>query len=208
MSLNTGKSRLQIAYFSPLPPARSGIADYSSELLPYLAKYADVTLFAATPHEVDTNLIKDFPILPIQDYPGKRWQYEVPLYQMGNSSHHEAIYQMFLRYPGIVTLHDYSLHHFISHRTSGQNHFSGYLRELGYALGQQGLELARQIKLGNKLHQLFDVPLNKRLLDLSLGLIVHSRYAQKLVQSQKSSVPVIVIPQSIPLLVNESRRHK
>ena len=36
----------RIAYFSPLPPERSGIAGYSEELLPYLAKSAQVTLFA------------------------------------------------------------------------------------------------------------------------------------------------------------------
>ena len=200
--------RLQIAYFSPLPPVRSGIADYSSELLPYLARYADISLFTAVPHEIDAALAKAFPILPMQDYPEKRWQYDVPLYQLGNSNHHEAIYQMFLRYPGIVTLHDYSLHHFISHRTAGQNHFFGYLRELGYELGQQGVEQARQIRTGIRPHQLFDIPLNKRLLDLSLGLIVHSRYAQKLVQLRKSSVPVIVIPQSVSVFANESRRRR
>ncbi len=200
--------RLHIAYFSPLPPAHSGIADYSCELLPYLANYADITLFTDAPQEIDANLAQAFSIQPIQDYPEKRWQYDIPLYQMGNSSHHEAIYQMFLRHPGIVTLHDYSLHHFISHRTSGQNYFSGYVRELGYELGKRGIEQARQIKAGIRSHQLFDLPLNKRLLDLSLGLIVHSHYTQKLVLSKKSSVPVTVIPQSIAILVNESRRHK
>ncbi|MFO7538913.1 MAG: hypothetical protein R6X32_12780, partial [Chloroflexota bacterium] len=39
--------RLRLAYFSPLPPARSGIADYSAELLPHLARLADVTIFGA-----------------------------------------------------------------------------------------------------------------------------------------------------------------
>ena len=37
---------LRIAYFSPLPPARSGIADYSRELLPHLARHARLTLRA------------------------------------------------------------------------------------------------------------------------------------------------------------------
>ena len=44
--------RLRIAYFSPLPPARSGIADYSRELLPALADHADLTLFTAQPASV------------------------------------------------------------------------------------------------------------------------------------------------------------
>ena len=36
---------LHLAYFSPLPPARTGIADYSQELLPHLAQSAQLTLF-------------------------------------------------------------------------------------------------------------------------------------------------------------------
>lgn len=199
-------SRLRIAYFSPLPPAHSGIADYSRDLLPYLAKYADITLFADMPQEINGGLAQAFPIRAIQDYPETRWQYDVPLYQMGNSSHHEAIYQMFLRYPGIVTLHDFSLHHFVSHRTSGQNHFSGYVRELGYELGIQGIEQARKIRAGVMPQLLFDIALNRRLLDLSLGLIVHSSYAQQLVLSQKSDLPVSVVPQSIACAATESRR--
>ena len=200
--------RLQIAYFSPLPPARSGIADYSRELIPYLAKHADITLFTCRSHEIDTDLAKEFPIRLILDYPEERWQYDIPLYQMGNSSHHEAIYQMFLRYPGIVTLHDYSLHHFISDRSVGSNQFAGYVRELGYELGQQGVALARQIRVGERSHELFEHPLNKRLLDLSLGLIVHSRYVQNLALSRKNNLPITVIPQQMVVPVKKSCRNK
>ncbi len=42
----------RLAYFSPLPPERSGIAGYSEELLPYLAQSAQVTLFASDPDQV------------------------------------------------------------------------------------------------------------------------------------------------------------
>src|SRR5262249_42567976 len=33
------KGRLRLAYVSPVPPARTGIADYSAELLPALARH-------------------------------------------------------------------------------------------------------------------------------------------------------------------------
>jgi len=33
---------MKLAYFSPLRPQRSGISDYSEELLPYLARAADI----------------------------------------------------------------------------------------------------------------------------------------------------------------------
>ena len=36
---------MRIAYWSPFAPQATGIADYSEELLPYLAEEADITLF-------------------------------------------------------------------------------------------------------------------------------------------------------------------
>ncbi|PYS77453.1 MAG: glycosyl transferase family 1, partial [Acidobacteria bacterium] len=36
---------MRLAYFSPLTPQRSGIADYSEELLPHLSEGAEITLF-------------------------------------------------------------------------------------------------------------------------------------------------------------------
>ena len=139
--------RLQIAYFSPLPPIRSGIADYSSELLPHLANHADITIFSATPRKIDRGVAKQFPIYSIDHFPQKRWQYDIPLYQMGNSVNHEALYQMLLRYPGLVTLHDFSLYHFVTNRTVGSNHIAGYIRELGYELGKRGIESARKARI-------------------------------------------------------------
>ena len=38
---------MKLAVFSPLNPLRSGISDYTEQLLPYLARFADVDLFVA-----------------------------------------------------------------------------------------------------------------------------------------------------------------
>ena len=37
--------KLRIDYLSPLPPIRSGISDYSVDLLPHLASLAEVGLY-------------------------------------------------------------------------------------------------------------------------------------------------------------------
>ena len=37
--------KMKLAYFSPLSPQRSGISDYSEELLPYLAEGSEIALF-------------------------------------------------------------------------------------------------------------------------------------------------------------------
>ena len=206
MLSNGDKTRLRIAYFSPLPPTKSGIADYSRELLPHLAAHAEITIFSANPNEIDNALAKHLPIQSITRYPEKRWQYDLPLYQMGNSIHHEALYPVLLRYPGIVTLHDYSLYHFNTHRTVGGNHFAGYVRELGYELGKRGIEYARRIRFGEQTPSLYDVPFNQRLLDSSLGIIVHSRYARNLTLTRTQKTAVTVIPQHVTVLTGKSRR--
>ena len=45
--------RLRLAFFAPLPPQRTGIADYSAALLPYLAQHAAVDVFVDTPEQVE-----------------------------------------------------------------------------------------------------------------------------------------------------------
>ena len=44
-SVSPGKHKQRIAYVSPLPPEKSGIAEYSTSLLPYLVKYFDIDLY-------------------------------------------------------------------------------------------------------------------------------------------------------------------
>ncbi|MCI0396450.1 MAG: glycosyltransferase [Chloroflexi bacterium] len=189
-----GPSPVRLAYFSPLPPARSGIADYSRELLSHLAKLASLTLFANYPEQVDAELQQQFSIQPTGAYPALRWQFDLALYQMGNSIHHDGMYPVALRYPGLVVLHDYSLHHFIAHRTAGQGNYTAYVRELGYALGPAGVNLAWDIYYGRAEHPLFELPLNNRLLDTSLGLAIHSRQVAETVHQQRPDLPLQIIP--------------
>lgn len=188
---------LRVAYFSPLPPARSGIADYSTELLPHLAQHVQLTLFTPDPTQIDPNLVTQFDVHPLSDYPAQRWQFDVALHQMGNSEYHAAHYEMFCRYPGLVVLHDYFLHHFLAHNTAGQGNLAGYVRELAYAHGQAGVNLARQIRTGQRPTVVFERPLNQRLLNLSLGTIVHSRYVQHLLANEgyhSHHIPALISP--------------
>ena len=195
---------LRIAYFSPLPPARSGIADYSSELLPYLANYANITLFTADPHEISPALTQQFSTQPIRKYPEQRWQYDITLYQMGNSAYHKEMYEMFRRFPGIVVLHDYGLHQFIAYLAAANHKTADYSREVAYELGSQGIAYIRQAQA----HTLHNAPLNRRLLDLSLGVIVHSDYVRNLILARGEKTAVTVIPHQMTTFTGKSRHHQ
>jgi glycosyltransferase involved in cell wall biosynthesis len=187
----------RIAYFSPLPPERSGIAGYSAELLPHLAQSAQVTLFASDPVQVSADLRAAFEVRPIADYNPARQPYDIALYHMGDSRYHEALYHVLLRYPGITVLHDHGLHHFMANRTIPQGDFAGYAREMGYALGAEGVDLAYRIRQGVAEHPLYSVPLNERVLDRSLGLIVHSHFVARQAQGVRPDLPVTVVPAPI-----------
>jgi len=193
-------NRLRIACFTPLPPAATGIADYSAILLPQLARRVDLTVFTDEPTAVPPDLRRQLTIKPYPDYPPCRFQFDLPLYQMGNSRHHAGMYPYALRYPGVVVLHDLTLHHFIADQTGGG---PGYAREIGLATGSS--DLAWEIRAGIRPSPPFDLPLVNRLQRVSLGLFTNSRYTAACLPPAPKR-PLHVLPPMIELRPGHSRR--
>jgi len=166
---------LRLAWFSPLPPQRTGVADYSAALLPYLAVEAEITLFVADPAAVDEELRVRFPLRPQADFAAGRWRYDMAVYHMGNSLFHQPIYAALRRYPGVTVLHELVLHNLIARTTVEAGDFPAYAREVAYEQGAAGAARARQ---GMPLLP-FEWPLCGRVIDASVGLVVHSHAAQR-----------------------------
>lgn len=198
--------KLRLAYFSPLPPRHTGVADYSAGLLPYLHKQADITLFTEDPAGVSPILHEKYPILPLSDYPAQRLQYDIPLYHVGNNRHHEAIYDLASRYPGVVVLHDYYLHPYLADRAAREDNFAPYARELAYARGPAGVHLGWQVRSGQVPRPDTAFPLNDRLLDLSLGVIVHNQTVADDARRRRPEAKVAVIPHFVRRHTATSRR--
>jgi len=106
------KSRPRLAMVSPLPPRGSGIADYTASLVDVLRREYRIDLFHDGAYEplpslADPDLASaDARMLPrlasLRDY-------RAIGYQMGNSRFHQYFYPLMLKYPGVVTLHDFCL---------------------------------------------------------------------------------------------------
>jgi glycosyltransferase involved in cell wall biosynthesis len=99
---------MRLAWFSPFPPARTGIAGRSAELVRDLrARGFGVDIFVprVTPDSAEVVSAHDFV------WRHAREPYDLAVYQFGNSSHHDYIWPYALRYPGLVVLHDVRLHH-------------------------------------------------------------------------------------------------
>jgi hypothetical protein len=108
---------MRLNWFSPLPPARSGIADYTMRLLPALTAHADVVLW--TDQEswepgleqyalVRPYQLKDMPWVEIN-------RAAMSVFHIGNNHHfHGHIWQISRRHPGLVILHDIALQQFFA----------------------------------------------------------------------------------------------
>jgi len=103
----------RLAFFSPIPPAPTGIADYAVDVLALLApRYAiDVFHDEAAPERdrlpegVGVHRHSDFPARPAAP------PYDLAVYQMGNGPAHDFVYEPLVRTPGLLVLHDLVLHH-------------------------------------------------------------------------------------------------
>ncbi|WP_338819166.1 hypothetical protein MTCOM_05960 [Moorella thermoacetica] len=202
---------MKIAWFSPLPPLKSGISEYSELILYHLKNYADVDLwvdgFSPHPH-----ICRDFRVI---NYAQERKvipllkTYHAIVYNMGNNAEfHSGMFEVLQEYPGIVILHDYILHHFFAgYWINKKGNPEGYLQEVRRQYGTTVEGLARKSLLqGKPLWETEEVqryPLNKTILEKAMGIIVHSEFVKALLEGtsmvrkiQKLNHPYFPIPAS------------
>jgi glycosyltransferase involved in cell wall biosynthesis len=169
---------MRVAYYSPLPPSRSGIADYSTLLLPALERRVDVKL--AKPG-------------------GRRPHADIDLYHVGNDPEaHGWIVDALRERPGVVVLHEFVLHHLIAGITLGRGNARGYFDAMERELGVPGRLLALGVA-DNLLPLLWETqperfPLAGSVLDHATGLIVHSRYVEERAREAGYDGPIWRVP--------------
>ena len=198
---------MRIAYFSPLNPKKTGIADYSEELLPYLAKYADIDLFVDGYIPTNPDITNSFAVHDYLSFEGMWWQrkYDIAIYHMGNDPCHEYIYRTLQQYPGITVLHDFIIHHFMVSITVGKGNEDEYLREMAYAHGDRGVDEARRAIRSRCAFPVWDYPLNRRVLDSSAGIVVHNQFCYDGVRTINETVPLAKINQQMKASTNVFR---
>jgi glycosyltransferase involved in cell wall biosynthesis len=171
---------VKVAYFSPFPPERSGVADYSALLAPALARHLELVIQRRgrkrPPRGVD-----------------------VCLYHVGNNPDaHGWIVDALRRRPGVVVLHDFVLHHLVAGMTVGRGDGHGYLDVMERDHGVVGRLLAHGV-LDKRIPPLWEsrpeeFPLASFVLEHASGLIVHSRTVGELARAAGFTGRVRVIP--------------
>ena len=165
---------LRVALFTPLPPARTGIAEYAQSLIPELAKLVRLQVFESVPKRVN-------------------WAaFDVAIYQVANNPWHSAIYRLALDHPGIAVLHEPNLHELIRGLTFGTDGEKAYLDEVVYEIFGREHSNPHEI-IGIDLPS-GSLTMARRLLDRSAGCVVHSHYAEREVRLKRYWGPLTVIP--------------
>jgi len=189
---------LRIDYVSPLPPVRSGIADYSTDLLPELGRRCDLRLVRLPGQPVAAEVADRYPLVePERLGEGGR----LPLYQMGNNHHHLGVWELATAHPGVLTLHDVVLHHFLIDRTVKEGDFEGYRRQLAADHGWIGDAAAAPMRWpgGSGAAAQFALPAHRTLLLRQRGVLVHSRWAAGWLAEEVPAAAVRPVPMGIPL---------
>ena len=171
---------MKIAYFSPLNPIKSGVSDYSEELLEYLGGYGRIDLFIDDYKPTSSWIYEHFNIYNFRrifENHGKN-DHDVNIYHIGNNDNHSYIYSVCQQYPGVVVLHEPMLHHFVFSQTVGNNRIRDYLRELDYCYKAERSQIVKVTLEERDENAWYDYPLVDRIVDSSLGVIVHSEYAR------------------------------
>lgn len=190
-------NQLAIDYVSPLPPVRTGIADYSMDLLPNLEKLCDLRVIRLPGQPVDAAVIERWRPQPAE-LTGEGGR--LPLYQMGNNRYHEGVDALALERPGVLTLHDLVLHHLAVELTLAEGELEPYLDRLEADHGWVG-EAVGQARKWWEIGQaaLFTLHAHRTLLRLQRGVLVHSDWAVEVLCENDPELQVRKVPMGIPL---------
>ena len=161
------RREVRIAWFSPFPPVRTGIAGRSAEL---------VAALAARGFSVDR-----YPEAAAHDFPWRHRQapYDLVVYQFGNSSHHDYAWPYALRYPGLVVLHDTRLHHARAALLLRETRAADYRAELAWSEPAVSPDAAELAIAGFDSRLYYDWPMVRGLVASSRLTAVHGNAARE-----------------------------
>ncbi|WAJ28701.1 glycosyltransferase [Antarcticirhabdus aurantiaca] len=170
--------RPRVAMLSPLPPARSGISDYTADLLGPLSEHAEVDLFLDK-QSLSSETCRNHRARPWERLPEEASGFDAVVYQMGNSTFHTHMLSLLPQTGGILVLHDVYL-----------SNLKAWIDRLGEAPGLFERDLARSH--GNAASEtlrakgtdgaIADWPASGPEIAAADAVIVHSNFAATLIR--------------------------
>ncbi|MBL8236541.1 MAG: methyltransferase domain-containing protein [Bryobacterales bacterium] len=159
-----------------MPPAKSGIADYSAVLVDHLRANAEVETISSARLGFSAA------------------SFDAVFYQIGNNGYHDFVYETAIAQPGIVVLHESNLHHLLTDLTIRRKDWDAYVEACAYDGGPAAGAFAERVRALEVGPDYEGVPMLRRLLERSKAVIVHSRAVETDVRRAGFNGPVARIP--------------
>jgi glycosyltransferase involved in cell wall biosynthesis len=191
---------MKLNWFSPLPPAKTGIARYTADLLPALCRRADITLWTDQ-DECDQRLHE---LAPVRRYDPQQpsWHEindaDLSIYHIGNHhGFHFAPWQMNLHQPGLVVLHDLRLHDFFAGvfraRWHNRDGYLAYLESQHGPIARRDGEAFWSGKIDGR-EMATRYPLTAAATERSLAVLVHTPEARDALRANHQPVIYAALP--------------
>jgi glycosyltransferase involved in cell wall biosynthesis len=181
-------SQMRLAWFSPWTPQASGVAGRSAELVPLLSAAGhaiDVFVDEGRVH-VDPRRPPDGPPSPgdvrvqsAHDFVWRqaRHQFDLVVYQVGNSTAHEYMWPYLFRWPGLTVLHDARLHHARGHADLSRGSQAAYRAEFARNHPEVNVDAAELAIAGFDVASYYQWPMVRSVLLASRAVAAHARGA-------------------------------
>jgi glycosyltransferase involved in cell wall biosynthesis len=206
----------RLAFFSPVPPAPTGVADYAADVLSLIVDRYRIDVFhdQAAP-DID-RLPRACGVHHHSEFTARHAEqaYDACVYQMGNGPAHDFVYEPLARVPGLLVLHDLVLHHargrmFLESpearayardpgrapaRDAAASVLARYAAEVGYSYPQQADRLL-EAQLGTVGDLLpYAYPLFRLPVEASRAVGVHNEFMAAAVREEVPGTEVVRIP--------------
>lgn len=194
--------RKRLALFSPVPPTKSGISDYTADFVPFLNRHFDIDLYIFEAACTDQKLCASTRIYNHEDFAAAAKLYDVIVYEVGNSAYHAHMLELMQRHPGVVVLHDGYLSNLLEYLGNTKSNTWDFHRELLYSHGNAGRKRVFDFTASadQKLHPATTLPVTKRVIDSAIGMISHTPFnleLAKLHYPEGWRAPYRIIPQVV-----------
>jgi glycosyltransferase involved in cell wall biosynthesis len=196
--------RPRIAWFSPMPPLPSGVADYSARLIRELVDHVDVDVFVEGnldefgPSDDERLSLRRHTSFGMLDAAGA---FDQVVYCMGNSEFHGYVYEALMRRPGVVLAHEVRFNGFYSWYGRNRAADTGFFHR---SLIAQHPTVPLLLGAGGGITldeaERFGVYMVTELVSHATNFLVHSRFAANIARLQSEGPPdrIVVIPFGIP----------
>ena len=159
----------KLAWVSPFPPQRSGIANYSEVLLLAMKDDADISIYYDNVLP-STELQTMFKTKPLDQLPKDFDTYDEVIYHIGNNTEfHTNIYNYAWNYPSTVVIHDSNIHPFLK---------EAFLNSKDKTHYDTALKIHTDESSNNDI-DVFKYPMSDAIAQRSKRVIVHHRWVKE-----------------------------